>query len=513
MAALIFVLILLAGAIGLGMARASPLQWAVGLGAAIFAWQSGVFHGAFHAPALSFWGLLAWLPVVVLAALSVPSLRRKFVVEPTFRMVKGILPKVSDTEQQALDAGTVGFDAELFSGTPGLDEAARRAAHRAVLGGTRLSRRAHRRTLPDDRPLGGAPFRSAHPRSHLGLREAQRLPRHADLEGPRWPRVLAAGAVAYPGQDRIALARRRHHRHGAELARTRRADREIRHRRAEALLSAAPRAGPRSPMLLADGTDVRLRRGHHARHRLRHARHARRPRGHGHQPHLGQALHYARPGGDARRSRVPPVRPRQHSGPRRRHRHHRRSDPGQASRRQHRPPPSAIRRRIPQWSQLGPRRLHSDGLGHRRRSHGGPGLAHADGMPGCGPRHLAAVVGDGRRQGHAARDHGLCPHPPPVRLAHRAHGGHRRAARAHGRERLRQRGGPRRNGSDGLARRASVGDLGADEIPDDRAPAPDPSTMPSTFMAAAPSATARRTICSRPISSCRSASPSKAPIS
>jgi acyl-CoA dehydrogenase len=118
MAALIFVLILLAGAIGLGMARASPLQWALGLGVAIFAWQSGVFHGAFHAPTLSFWGLLAWLPVAVLAALSVPSLRRKFVVEPTFRMVKGILPKVSDTEQQALDAGTVGFDAELFSGTP-----------------------------------------------------------------------------------------------------------------------------------------------------------------------------------------------------------------------------------------------------------------------------------------------------------------------------------------------------------------------------------------------------------
>lgn len=118
MAALIFVLVLLAGAIALGMARASPLQWAVGLGAAIFAWQSGLFHGAYHAPALSLRSLLAWVPVVALAALSIPSLRRRFVVEPTFAMVKGILPKVSDTEQQALDAGTVGFDAEIFSGTP-----------------------------------------------------------------------------------------------------------------------------------------------------------------------------------------------------------------------------------------------------------------------------------------------------------------------------------------------------------------------------------------------------------
>ena len=39
-------------------------------------------------------------------------------VEPVFGVVKRILPTVSETEQQALDAGTVGFDAELFSGTP-----------------------------------------------------------------------------------------------------------------------------------------------------------------------------------------------------------------------------------------------------------------------------------------------------------------------------------------------------------------------------------------------------------
>src|SRR5262245_33010751 len=118
MAAFIFLLVLIAGAIALGMARATILQWAVSLGAAIFAWQAGFFHGVFHTPAPGFWGLLAWLPVAALAALSVPGLRRKFVVEPVFRMIKGVLPKVSDTEQQALDAGTVGFDAELFSGTP-----------------------------------------------------------------------------------------------------------------------------------------------------------------------------------------------------------------------------------------------------------------------------------------------------------------------------------------------------------------------------------------------------------
>ena len=54
----------------------------------------------------------------MLAGLSIPPLRRAALIEPIFRKVKGILPKVSATEQEALDAGTIGFDAELFSGTP-----------------------------------------------------------------------------------------------------------------------------------------------------------------------------------------------------------------------------------------------------------------------------------------------------------------------------------------------------------------------------------------------------------
>ena len=52
-----------------------------------------------------------------------------------------------------------------------------------------------------------------------------------------------------------------------------------------------------------------------------------------------------------------------------------------------------------------------------------------------------------------------------------------------------------------------------DEVPDDGAHAPRPSTTPSTSTAAAPSATGRRTTCSRPIRWCRSASRSKGPTS
>ena len=71
-----------------------------------------------------------------------PSLRRSFLIAPAFRMVKGTLPRVSDTEQQALEAGTVGFDAELFSGTPDWDKLRSDRADRADAGGAGLPRRA-----------------------------------------------------------------------------------------------------------------------------------------------------------------------------------------------------------------------------------------------------------------------------------------------------------------------------------------------------------------------------------
>src|SRR3990172_11982996 len=118
MALLLLLIVLLGGVIALGMYRATALQWALALAAITFAWQAGIFHGTLHFPSPGFLSLLAWLPPIVLAALSFEQVRRPLLIEPAFKLFKGILPKVSDTEQQALDAGTVGFDAEIFSGTP-----------------------------------------------------------------------------------------------------------------------------------------------------------------------------------------------------------------------------------------------------------------------------------------------------------------------------------------------------------------------------------------------------------
>jgi acyl-CoA dehydrogenase len=66
--------------------------------------------------------IIPWLvgvPVVAFAALiGVRPLRRALISRPIFRTYKKILPQMSDTEREALEAGTVWWDGELFRGRP-----------------------------------------------------------------------------------------------------------------------------------------------------------------------------------------------------------------------------------------------------------------------------------------------------------------------------------------------------------------------------------------------------------
>jgi acyl-CoA dehydrogenase len=55
---------------------------------------------------------------VFLAVLGIPALRRTLVSRVVLGIFRKIVPQVSQTEQEALDAGTVGWDGELFSGNP-----------------------------------------------------------------------------------------------------------------------------------------------------------------------------------------------------------------------------------------------------------------------------------------------------------------------------------------------------------------------------------------------------------
>jgi acyl-CoA dehydrogenase len=119
MIGLLFLLLCLGAAVALALWRAPIWAWAVLVAVATLLIQTGVAFGPMGG--LSFTKILGWIPAIVLAALTYRPVRQKVVTRPAFAMVKRILPPVSPTEREALDAGTLGFDAELFGGEPNWD--------------------------------------------------------------------------------------------------------------------------------------------------------------------------------------------------------------------------------------------------------------------------------------------------------------------------------------------------------------------------------------------------------
>ena len=66
--------------------------------------------------------VLGTIFVVVAAVLNLPPLRRALVSNPVLAIYRRILPDMSQTEKEAIDAGTVWWDADLFSGKPDWDK-------------------------------------------------------------------------------------------------------------------------------------------------------------------------------------------------------------------------------------------------------------------------------------------------------------------------------------------------------------------------------------------------------
>jgi len=53
---------------------------------------------------------------LIAVPLNVPEFRRRKLSAPVLALFQKVTPKLSDTEQIALEAGTVGFEGELFAG-------------------------------------------------------------------------------------------------------------------------------------------------------------------------------------------------------------------------------------------------------------------------------------------------------------------------------------------------------------------------------------------------------------
>jgi acyl-CoA dehydrogenase len=109
-AELIFALLALALFFALAMNRASFRTWAIATAIYTLALQI-----AFGFPLWSFSG---WLVAGLLYAAGLPNVKRSYITTPVFRALKGAMPSISETEREALEAGTTGWDAELFSGRP-----------------------------------------------------------------------------------------------------------------------------------------------------------------------------------------------------------------------------------------------------------------------------------------------------------------------------------------------------------------------------------------------------------
>jgi len=64
-------------------------------------------------------GIVSWLLFAVIALpLNIDTIRQQFISMPLLALFKKIMPEMSSTEQEAIDAGNTWFDADLFRGDP-----------------------------------------------------------------------------------------------------------------------------------------------------------------------------------------------------------------------------------------------------------------------------------------------------------------------------------------------------------------------------------------------------------
>ena len=112
MQTLAFFASLLAVAVGAGFLRTRLLHWSIATAAVVVLWAAS--------GAISPW---LWIPTAtILALIAVPlnhaGWRRQYITKPVLAVYRKMTPQLSETETVALEAGTVGWEGELFAGKP-----------------------------------------------------------------------------------------------------------------------------------------------------------------------------------------------------------------------------------------------------------------------------------------------------------------------------------------------------------------------------------------------------------
>jgi acyl-CoA dehydrogenase len=104
----------LGGGIYLAYHRVGLLTSTVVAGAALLVYT---FYGSWNVITL----IVLWLLFAALLIPNMPELRREKITRPALEAYRKLLPSMSDTEREALEAGSVWWDGELFSGMPHWD--------------------------------------------------------------------------------------------------------------------------------------------------------------------------------------------------------------------------------------------------------------------------------------------------------------------------------------------------------------------------------------------------------
>ena len=279
-----------------------------------------------NAPPSGIWKGFLWLMLAALWLFNVRPLRKALISRPFLKAYMRLLPSMSQTEKEALEAGTVWWDGELFTGKPKFEKL--------------LASKAPQLTAEEQAFLDGPCEELCRMYDDWDITH-----RRADMPPKVWDYLKSKGFFAmiipkkYGGLEFSAYAhscvlvklssrsRAAGRDHGrAELARPRGIAESLRHRGTEESLPAAPGARRGSAVLRAHRSARRLRRGGAARYRHRVPGPVAGPRNRRAEAELQQALHHARAHCHGGRARVPHVRPRQadrrQAGPR----HHLRAD-------------------------------------------------------------------------------------------------------------------------------------------------------------------------------------------
>ncbi len=136
------------GFVALAYVNAAGWLWILGIGATLIAAL------ALHALPGLLIGVLAVLLFLLAIPLNWPWLRRMLVSDGVLTAFRKALPPMSPTERDAIEAGTVWWDGELFSGRPSWEKLLGLPPPRLSDRGAAFSRPRLRTAVRDDQRLG-----------------------------------------------------------------------------------------------------------------------------------------------------------------------------------------------------------------------------------------------------------------------------------------------------------------------------------------------------------------------